>query len=130
MKAEVYKDYLLEKYKEMLPLETSITRKELKNLVYRFLCERGLWYAMVMEVRHFCKKPLTAREVLIRMTANAVRPSDSLINKNCVFDWDTAIYGKDMDNGFAYSRLWDNVYREWTLFLGLLSNLCVNHLEI
>lgn len=130
MKAEAYKDYLLEKYKEMLPFETSITRKELKNLVYRFLCERGLWYAMVMEVRHFCKKPLTAREVLIRMTANAVRPSDSLINLNCVFDWDNAIYGVDTFNGFRYSQLWNNLYGEWVKFLGLLSNLCVNHLEI
>jgi hypothetical protein len=114
----------------MLPFEKSITRKELKNLVYRFLCERGLWHAMVVEVRYFCKKPLTAREVLIRMTANAVRPSDSLVNLNCVFDWDNAIYGKDTNNDFPYSRLWNNVYREWTLFLGLLSNLCVNHLEI
>jgi hypothetical protein len=130
MKAEAYRDYLLEKYKKMSPFETSITRKELKNLVYRFLCERGLWHAMVVEVRHFCKKPLTAREVLIRMTANSVRPSDSLINTNCVFDWDTAIYGKDMNNDFPYSRLWNDVYREWVLFLGLLSNLCVNHLEI
>lgn len=130
MKAEAYRDYLLEKYKKMLPFETSITRKELKNLVYRFLCERGLWYAIVVEVRRFCKKPLTAREVLIRMTANSVRPSDSLINTNCVFDWDTAIYGKDMNNDFPYSRLWNDVYREWVLFLGLLSNLCVNHLGI
>jgi hypothetical protein len=125
MKAEAYRDYLLEK-----SFETSITRKELKNLVYRFLCERGLWHAMVVEVRHFCKKPLTAREVLIRMTSNSFRPSDSLINTNCVFDWDTAIYGKDMNNDFPYSRLWNDVYREWVLFLGLLSNLCVNHLEI
>lgn len=130
MKAEAYRDYLLEKYKKMLPFETSITRKELKNLVYRFLCERGLWYAIVVEVRHFCKKQLTAREILTRMTANSVRPSDSLINTNCVFDWDTAIYGKDMNNGFPYSRLWNDVYREWVLFLGLLSNLCVNHLGI
>jgi hypothetical protein len=130
MKAEAYRDYLLEKYKKMSPFETSITRKELKNLVYRFLCERGLWHAMVVEVRHFCKKPLTAREVLVRMTANSVRPSDSLINLNCVFDWDAAIYGKGMFNDFPYSLLWCGIYKKWASFLGNLSNLCVNHLEI
>ena len=130
MKAEAYRDYLLEKYKKIPPLEKSITRKELRILVYRFLCERGLWHAMVVEVKHFCKKPLTAREVLIRMTSNSVTPSDSLININCVFDWDTALYGKDMFDDFSYSRLWDGIYREWVLFLGLLSKLCVNHLEI
>lgn len=130
MKAETYRDYLLEKYKKMLPLTTSITRKELKNLVYRFLCERGLWYAIVVEVRHFCKKQLTAREILTRMTANSVRPSDSLINMDCVFNWETAIYGKNMSNDFSHIQLWNGVYREWTLFLGILSNLRVNHLEI
>ncbi len=128
MKAEAYRDYLLKKYKKVSARENSITRKELKNLVYRFLCERGLWYAMVMEVRHFCKKPLTAREVLIRMTSNSVTPSDSLININCVFDWDTALYGKDMF--FSYSRLWEGIYTKWILFLGNLSNLYINHLEI
>ena len=129
MKAEAYRDYLLEKYKEMSAMELSITRKELKNLVYRFLCERGLWYAMVLEVRHFCKRPLTAREVLIRMTANAVRPSDTLVNLCCVFDWDSAIYGKDTVNGWNYSKLWNNLYEEWTTFLGNLAYIHINHLE-
>ena len=129
MKAEAYRDYLLEKYKEMSAMKISITRKELKNLVYRFLCERGLWYAMVLEVRHFCKRPLTAREVLIRMTANAVRPSDTLINIGCVFDWDSAIYGKDEDNGYSYSKLWNDLYAEWSNFLGKISYIPINHLE-
>lgn len=129
MKAEAYRDYLLEKYKEMSAMKISITRKELKNLVYRFLCERGLWYAMVLEVRHFCKRPLTAREVLIRMTANAVRPSDTLINIGCVFDWDSAIYGKDEDNGYLYSKLWNDLYAEWSNFLGKISYIPINHLE-
>lgn len=129
MKAEAYRDYLLEKYKEMSAMKISITRKELKNLVYRFLCERGLWYAMVLEVRHFCKRPLTAREVLIRMTANAVRPSDTLINIGCVFDWDSAIYGKEEDNGYLYSKLWNDLYAEWSNFLGKISYIPINHLE-
>lgn len=129
MKAEAYRDYLLEKYKEMSAMKTSITRKELKNLVYRFLCERGLWHAMVLEVRHFCKRPLTAREVLIRMTANSFRPSDTLINISCVFNWDTAIYGKDEDNGYSYSKLWNDLYAEWSNFLGEISYLPINHLE-
>ena len=129
MKAEAYRDYLLEKYKEMSAMKISITRKELKNLVYRFLCERGLWHAMVLEVRHFCKRPLTAREVLIRMTANAVRPSDTLVNIGCVFDWDSAIYGKDKDNGYSYSKLWNDLYVEWRDFLGKISYLSINHLE-
>ena len=129
MKAEAYRDYLLEKYKEMSAMKISITRKELKNLVYRFLCERGLWHAMVLEVRHFCKRPLTAREVLIRMTANAVRPSDTLINIGCVFDWDSAIYGKDEDNGYLYSKLWNDLYAEWSNFLGKISCIPINHLE-
>lgn len=122
MKAEAYRDYLLKKYKKVSAKEKSITRKELKNLVYRFLCERGLWYAMVMEVRHFCKKPLTAREVLIRMTANSVKPSNSLVNINCVFDWDTALYGK--------GTFWNDIYTKWIYFLGNLSNLYINHLGI
>lgn len=130
MKAEAYRDYLLEKYKKMSPSEKSITRKELKNLVYRFLCERGLWHAMVLEVRHFCKRPLTAREVLIRMTANSVRPSDSLINMDCVFDWDSAIYGKNMLNDFPHSQLWNSLYGKWATFLGNLAYLHINHLEI
>ena len=129
MKAEAYRDYLLEKYKEIPAMKISITRKELKNLVYRFLCERGLWYAMVLEVGHFCKRPLTAREVLIRMTANAVRPSDTLINIGCVFDWDSAIYGKDEDNGYSYSKLWNDLYTEWSNFLGKISYIPINHLE-
>ena len=129
MKAEAYRDYLLEKYKEIPAMKISITRKELKNLVYRFLCERGLWYAMVLEVRHFCKRPLTAREVLIRMTANAVRASDTLINIGCVFDWDSAIYGKNEDNGYPYSKLWNDLYAEWSNFLGKISYIPINHLE-
>lgn len=129
MKAEAYRDYLLEKYKEMSVMKLSITSKELKNLVYRFLCERGLWHAMVLEVRRFCGRPLTAREVLIRMTVNAVSPSDTLVNIGCVFDWDSAIYGIDENNGYSYSNLWNGVYREWATFLGKLAYLHINHLE-
>ena len=130
MKAEAYRDYLLEKYKKIPPLEKSITRKEVKNLVYRFLCERGLWYAFVLEVRKFRKEVLSGEEVLFRMVTNAQRANSTLCTIHCTFDWSKAIYGKDEGNGYSYSKLWNDLYVEWSNFLGKISYLTINHLEI
>ncbi len=131
MKAEAYRDYLLEKYCNGIVLHhiTTITTKELMILVYRFLVERGLWHAFVLEVRNFCKEALSGEEVLFRMVRKAQRPTDTLCNIPCTFDWSNAIYGKDTDNGYSYSKFWNGIYIEWCNFLGEISYLPINHLE-
>jgi len=133
MKAKAYRDYLLEKYcdegKSNWRVRHHITTKELMILVYRFLVERGLWYAFVQEVRNFRKEALSGEEVLFRMVTKAQRPNDALSMIPCTFDWSTAIYGKDEDNGYSYSKLWNDLYVEWSNFLGRISYLPINHLE-
>ena len=133
MKAETYRDYLLERYcnegKSNGRVRYHITTKELMILVYRFLVERGLWYAFVLEVRNFCKEALSGEEVLFRMVTKAQRPTDTLSSIPCTFDWTKAIYGKDEDNGYSYSKLWNDLYVEWSNFLGKISYLPINHLE-
>jgi hypothetical protein len=133
MKAKAYRDYLLEKYcdngKSYGRVRHPITIKELMILVYSFLVERGLWYAFVAEVRNFRNEPLTGEEVLYRMVSKAQRPTDTLCSISCTFDWSKAIYGKDEDNGYSYSRLWNDLYVEWSNFLGKISYLPINHLE-
>jgi len=133
MKAKAYRDYLLEKYcnegESNWIVRHHITTKELMILVYSFLVERGLWYAFVVEVRNFCNEPLTGEEVLYRMVSKAQRPTDTLCNKPCSFDWSKAIYGKVEANGYSYSKLWDDLYVEWSNFLGKISYLSINHLE-
>jgi len=133
MKAEAYRDYLLKKYcnegKSNASVRHHITTKELMILVYSFLVERGLWYAFVLEVRNFCKKALSGEEVLFRMATKAQRPTDTLCMIPCTFDWSKAIYGKDEDNGYSYSKLWNDLCVEWSNFLGKISYLTINHLE-
>lgn len=133
MKAEAYRDYLLEKYcnegKSYGIVRHHITTKELMILVYSFLVERGLWYAFVLEVRNFRKEALSGEEVLFRMVSKAKRPTDTLCSIPCTFDWSTAIYGKDEDNGYSHSKLWNDLYVEWSNFLGKISYLSINHLE-
>lgn len=133
MKAKAYRDYLLEKYcnegKSYGRLRHNITTKELMILVYSFLVERGLWHAFVVEVRNFRNEPLTGEEVLYRMVSKAQRPTDTLCSIPCTFDWSKAIYGKDEDNGYSYSKLWNDLYVEWSTFLGKISYLPINHLE-
>lgn len=131
MKAEAYRDYLLEKYcNGMVHHHITITTKELMILVYRFLVERGLWHAFVVEVRNFCKEALSGEEVLFRMVTKAQRPTDTLCSIACTFNWDTAIYGKNEVNGYSYSKLWNDLYVEWSNFLSKISYLPINHLEI
>lgn len=36
---------------------------------------------------------------------------------------------KAEDNGYSYSRLWNDLYVEWGNFLGKISYLSINHLE-
>ena len=132
MKAKAYRDYLLEKYcskgKSYGRVRHHITTKELMILVYRFLVERGLWYAFVLEVRNFRKEALSGEEVLFRMVTKAQRPIDILCTIPCTFDWCKAIYGKDENNGYSYSKLWNGLYIEWSNFLGKISCLPINHL--
>ena len=133
MKAKAYRDYLLEKYcneGESNWIECHhITTKELMILVYSFLVERGLWYAFVVEVRNFRNEPLTGEEVLYRMVSKAQRPTDTLCSIPCSFDWFKAIYGNVEVNGYSYSKLWNDLYVEWSNFLGKISYLSINHLE-
>ena len=132
MKAEAYRDYLLEKYcndgKSYGIVCHDISVKELMILVYRFLVERGLWHAFVIEVRNYRNEPLTGEEVLYRMVSKAKRPTDTLCSIPCTFDWSKAIYGKDTVNGHSYSKLWNDIYVEWSNFLGKISYLPLNHL--
>jgi hypothetical protein len=128
MKAKEYRDYLLEKYHINYGYG-NISERELRKLVYTFLVERGLWHAFVVEVRNFRNEPLSGEDVLSRMVSKAQKPTDTLCSIPCTFDWTKAIYGKDEDNAYSFSKLWNNLYVEWSNFLGKISYLQINHLE-
>ena len=60
MKAKNYRDLLIEKHNLKEFICYDIPQKELELLIYRFLCENGLWIIMVGEVRHYTKKEISS----------------------------------------------------------------------
>jgi len=119
MKAKNYRDLLIEKHNLKEFICYDIPQKELELLVYRFLCENGLWIIMVGEVRHYTKKEISSKEILRRMCSNSYCVSDILLKTESIFSWGTAMYPKTNKNHF-----WSELYEKWCKFLTTKLRFC------
>lgn len=123
MKAKQYRDLLIGKYNFGRHSTNLISQRDIRKLVYRFLCEKGLWWQFVTEVRHHLylrgdslePMKINGQNVLSRIVENADRTSDTLIRVVSTFDWTKALFGEKGE--FGHSLLWQDLYNEWLTFL-------------
>ena len=123
MKAKQYRDSLIGKYNFTSYSTNFISQRNIRKLVYRFLCEKGLWWQFVTEVRHHLylqgdslePMKINGENVLSRIVENTDKTSDTLLRIVSTFDWSEALFGKK--GKWGSSLLWENLYKEWVRFL-------------
>lgn len=106
-------------------LTNYVDRKDLRKLLFRYLCEKNLWHKMVMEVRHQHPEIISGAQVLHRMVSNANTPRHSMLTTDCTFDWRKALI-ISCKGGLPWSEFWNDKYDDWVDFLTDLANIRVD----
>lgn len=112
MKAKDYRDLLLKKYAR----DIAIPQEAVEKLVYKFLCEIGLWTTVVDEVKRTTDIDMP-KEILTRMSSNAQICMDVLLRVDCTFDWTSASYPSgDRERKITF---WHGIFKKWCDFTTL-----------